>query len=110
MTPEDLKLQVFCETHDLENLIKEPTCFKGKNLSCIDLILTNQKQLFMKSRNVTKWCLVILIKSYLMKQLLLTLSANHFVNTTKKLKLKPTETASKELAQSEILDKYKDHH
>ena len=30
MTPEDLKLQVFCETHDLENLIKEPTCFKGK--------------------------------------------------------------------------------
>ena len=44
-----------------------------------------------------------------MKQLLLTLSANHFVNTTKKLKLKPTETASKELAQSEILDKYKDH-
>ena len=25
MTPEDLKLQVFCDTHDLENLIKEPT-------------------------------------------------------------------------------------
>ena len=50
MTPEDLKLQVFCDTHDLENLIKEPTCFKGKNPSCIDLILTNQKQLFMKSR------------------------------------------------------------
>ena len=50
MTPEDLKLQVFCDTHDLENLIKEPTCFKGKNPSCIDLILTNQKQLFVKSR------------------------------------------------------------
>ena len=30
MTPEDLKLQVFCDTHDLENLIKEPICFKGK--------------------------------------------------------------------------------
>ena len=28
MTPEDLKLQVFCDTHDLENLIKEPICFK----------------------------------------------------------------------------------
>ena len=30
MTPEDLKLEVFCDTHDLENLITEPTCFKGK--------------------------------------------------------------------------------
>ena len=50
MTTEDLKLQMFCDTHDLQNLIKEPTCFKGKNLSCIDLILTNQKQLFMKFR------------------------------------------------------------
>ena len=47
-TPEDLKLQVFCDNHDLENLIKEPTCFKGKNPFCIDLILTNQKQPFMK--------------------------------------------------------------
>ena len=50
ITPEDLKLRDFCDTHDLENLIKEPTCFKGKNPTCIDLILTNQKQLFMKSR------------------------------------------------------------
>ena len=30
MKPEDLKLQVFCDTHDFENLIKEPICFKGK--------------------------------------------------------------------------------
>ena len=50
MTPGDLKLQVFCDTLNLENLIKELTCFKGKNPSYIDLILTNQKQLFMKSR------------------------------------------------------------
>ena len=46
MTPEDLKLQVFCDTHDIENLIKVPTCFKGKNPTCIDLILTNQKAAF----------------------------------------------------------------
>ena len=52
MTPENLKLQDFCGTHDLLNLIKEPTCFKGKNPTCIDLILTNQKQLFMKSRTL----------------------------------------------------------
>ena len=51
MTPEDLKLQDFCDTHDLENLIKEPTWFKGINPTCIDLILTNQNQLFIKSRN-----------------------------------------------------------
>ena len=51
MAPEDLKLQDFCDTHGLENLIKEPTCFKGKNPTCIDGILTNQKQLFMKSRS-----------------------------------------------------------
>ena len=50
ITPEGLKLRDFRDTHDLENLIKEPTCFKGKNPTCIDLILTNQKQLFMKSR------------------------------------------------------------
>ena len=49
-TPEDLKLQDFCDTPDLENLIKEPTCFKGKNPTCIDLILTDQKQLFIKSK------------------------------------------------------------
>ena len=46
MTPEDLKLQFFCDIHDLENLIKEPTCFKRKNPSRIDLLLTNQKQPF----------------------------------------------------------------
>ena len=50
MTLEDLKLQDFCDTRDLENLIKEPTCFKGKNPTCIELVLTNQNQLFMKSR------------------------------------------------------------
>ena len=50
MTPENLKLQDSCDTHDLENLIKKATCLKGKSPTCIDLILTNQKQLFMKSR------------------------------------------------------------
>ena len=31
--------------------MKEPTCFKGKNPTCIDLIFTNQKLIFMKSRS-----------------------------------------------------------
>ena len=33
----------------------------------------------------------------------------HFVNITKKLKLKPTETETNELKLSEILDGCKDH-
>ena len=33
----------------LENLIKEPTCFKYTVPTKIDLIVTNQKSLFMKS-------------------------------------------------------------
>ena len=35
----------------LECLIKKPTCFQSKNPSCIDLILTNKKDLF-KNSNV----------------------------------------------------------
>ena len=33
----------------------------------------------------------------------------YFVNITRKLKLKPTETEINEFSLSEILDKYKDH-
>ena len=34
----------FCEMYNLENLIKEPTCFKStENPSSIDIILTNKK-------------------------------------------------------------------
>ena len=33
----------------LENLIKEPTCFKSIVQTIVDLIVTNQKSLFMKS-------------------------------------------------------------
>ena len=36
-------------TYCLENLIKEPTCFNSNTSTCIDLILTNQEGLFMKS-------------------------------------------------------------
>ena len=45
ITPEDLKLRNFCDTHDLGNLIKQPTCFKGINPTYIDLILKHQKQI-----------------------------------------------------------------
>ena len=35
----------FCDTYNLKNLIKEPTCFKStENPSSIDIILTNKTQ------------------------------------------------------------------
>ena len=42
MTPEDKNMQLFAESFNLENLIKEPTCFK-RSPSCIDLIITSRK-------------------------------------------------------------------
>ena len=33
----------FCETYELRNVVKHPTCFKNpENPSCIDLLLTNK--------------------------------------------------------------------
>ena len=34
---------------DLESLIDSPTCYESINITCIDLILTNKKNHFMKS-------------------------------------------------------------
>ena len=32
----------FCETYQLRNLVKYPTCLKNpENVSCLDLLLTN---------------------------------------------------------------------
>ena len=45
----DSNFQAFYESHDLYNLIKEKTCFKSTEGTCIDLILTNQKYSFKNS-------------------------------------------------------------
>ena len=43
----------FCETYNLSNLIKEPTCFKNpRNPSKIDLILTNKPRSFQQSTTI----------------------------------------------------------
>ena len=43
-------MKIFCETYDLENLIKVPTCFKNvNNPSSIDVMLTNRKNSFQNS-------------------------------------------------------------
>ena len=43
-------MQDFCEVYDLQNLIKDPTCFKNpSNPSSIDVMLTNRKSSFQNS-------------------------------------------------------------
>ena len=40
-------MKSFCETYNLTNLIKQPTCYKNPdNPTCIDLILTNNSRTF----------------------------------------------------------------
>ena len=48
MTTENSKLQDLMDLFCLENLMKEPNCFKSTFPTAIDLIVTNQKSLFMK--------------------------------------------------------------
>ena len=48
VTTKNSKLQDLMNAFCLENLIKEPTCFKSTVPTTIDLIVTNQKSLFMK--------------------------------------------------------------
>ena len=44
---EETTMKSFCESYNLTNLIKQPTCFKNtKKPSCIDLILTNRPKAF----------------------------------------------------------------
>ena len=39
----ELSLNEFCQTYNLECIVNKPTCFKNpKNPLCIDLMLTNK--------------------------------------------------------------------
>ena len=47
---EETSLKEFCDTYNLENLIKEPTCFKNPcNPTLIDMFLTNRVNFFKNS-------------------------------------------------------------
>ena len=49
----DSEMTSFCETYNLKNLIKEPTCYKNPlNPSSIDVILTNKFRSFQDSRAI----------------------------------------------------------
>ena len=46
-------LDEFCPTYHLESNINKPTCFKNpKNPPCIDLVLTNKQERFLKDKTV----------------------------------------------------------
>ena len=46
-------MKEFCQLYDLENLIKEPTCYKNAdNPTSIDVILTNNKEYFANNSTV----------------------------------------------------------
>ena len=53
LKPTDPLIMTFLNEHDLINLIKNSTCFKGEG-SCIDLILINQKFSFKNSTSFEK--------------------------------------------------------
>ena len=46
LSSDDISLESFLQAYKLISLIKEPTCFQSSNPSCIDLILTNQKNMY----------------------------------------------------------------
>ena len=49
-------LNEFCQTYNLESMANKPTCFKNpKNPSCIYLMLTNKKEMFLKVKTVETW-------------------------------------------------------
>ena len=49
VTTEDTKLSQLCDSYCLNQLVEEPTHILGNSLSCIDLIITDQPNLFVDS-------------------------------------------------------------
>ena len=45
-------LKAFCDSFDLTNLIKVPTCFQSDNPTSIDVILTNKNRSFMHTKSI----------------------------------------------------------
>ena len=47
------EMKEFCDIYNLENLIKDPTCYKSaENPSSIDIMLTNKRLSFQNSRTI----------------------------------------------------------
>ena len=46
LSSDDFPFESFLQAYNLTSLIKDATCFQSSNPSCIDLILTNQKNMY----------------------------------------------------------------
>ena len=83
----ELVMQNFCDTYNLDNLIKEPTCFKNIfNPSTIDLILTNRAKRFQNSVAIETGLsdhhklTITVMKSFFQKQVPITISYRDYKN------------------------------
>ena len=49
----EMIMSEFCETYNLQNLVKEPTCYKNPSKpTCVDLILTNFPKSFKHTETI----------------------------------------------------------
>ena len=49
----EMAMSEFCETYNLQNLVKDPTCYKNPSKpTCIDLILTNFPKSFQHTQTI----------------------------------------------------------
>ena len=49
----EMAMSEFCETYDLQNLVKDPTCYKNPSKpTCIDLILTISPKSFQHPQTI----------------------------------------------------------
>ena len=48
-------MQEFCESYFVENMVKQPTCFKNPaKFTCIDRIITNKPGMFQNAKTYEK--------------------------------------------------------
>ena len=85
-TMSEKEMHEFCETYNLENLIKGPTCFKNpSNPSSIDVMLTNKKSSFQNSMTLETGLsdchhmTITVLKRYFKKKIL-SLSSIEIIN------------------------------
>ena len=63
--PEGTALEEFIETNNLYQLINEPTNIRCESMSCIDLIITDQPNLFLNLEFTLPWMIIVNISLFM---------------------------------------------
>ena len=86
-TVSEVPMQNFCELYNLENLIKQPTCYKNpNNPSSIDVMLTNSENSFQYTRTIETGLsdhhkmIITVIKTYSKKKDPITITYRSYKN------------------------------